>query len=154
MSVIREEEMEEDSILKITQSELLRDWQGLVMSKTTLGDKTDFSIMANRINSFMKALRCENPNGLDIGKLMEYGTATDIPNEELEPLFSIFFNADISQDDLIRVQEEMKKDKKLTKLTDTYLQAEIGQDEILDSMRLLQQTKEQTSIPEKEETRD
>lgn len=154
MSAIREEEMEEDSILEITQSELLRDWQGLVMSKTTLGDKTDFSIMANRINSFMKALRCENPNGLDIGKLMEYGAATDIPNEELEPIFSIFFNVDISQDDLIRVQEEMKKDKKLTNLTDTYVQAEIGQDEILDSMRLLQQTKEQTSIPEKEETRD
>lgn len=154
ISAIREEEMEEDSILKITQSELLRDWQDLVMSKTALGDENDFSIMAKRINSFMKALRCENPNGLDIGKLMEYGTATDIPNEELEPLFSIFFNADISQDDLIRVQEEMKKDKKLTRLTDTYVQAEIGQDEIWDSMRLLQQTKEQIPIPEKEETRD
>lgn len=154
LNAVQFEEMEEDSILEITQSELLRDWQGLVMSKTELGNKTDFSIMAKRINSFMKALRCDTPNGLDIGKLMEYGTATDIPNEELEPLFSIFFSADISQDDLIRVQEEMKKDKKLTNLTDTYLQAEIGQDEILDSMRLLQQTKEQTPIPEKEETRD
>ena len=52
------------------------------------------------------------------------------------------------------MQEEMKKDKNLTNLTNTYVQAEIGMDEVLDSMRLIQQTKEQIPTPENEETRD